>query len=205
VFRNKIAVVVAALAVVAAGVGVAGYASATAKAGPNVCRAKSDDSLHARSVCQSGEVPFSVAGKGAKGDPGVQGPDGPAGKDGDNAIKVTSSTITLNADFTNAGSEAGIDPAKIPAGHVCRYLTISGLPAYSSTVSELEFDNSGSADVSGASVIVRNVGDAAGVNTLPKVPGQTAGTATRKFEVCGKDFVQQRSFTVRASVLSIVG
>jgi len=200
VFRNKIAVGVAAVALVAAGIAAAGYANATAKAGPNVCRAKSDDSLHARSACQPGEVPFALA-KGAKGD---TGPQGPAGVDGDNTLKISRATVTLNADFTNTGTDAGILNA--PDGYVCKYLTITGAPASATNVTELEFDNASTDEVVDTDVLVRTPTGVSLTYPLGTSNGiTTPGATTRKFQVCGSGFTGTKTFTASVAVLSIVG
>lgn len=202
--RAKIAVAAAAtLAVIAGGVGIA---SATSKAGSNICRRTSDDALVARATCnEKGYVPApALAVKGTKGDTGPQGPQGPRGEDGDNALKVTRASITLNADFTNGGTDAGISA---PAGYVCKYLTISGAPASSTSVTELEFDNSGSNEVTGTDVRVRLANGTPVVFPLPLANNivTTPGATTRRFQVCGSGFTGSKSFTASVAVLSIVG
>lgn len=221
----------------AGGLVIAGFAGATiADAGTKTASSsliycvdgKSDLFAFNKTKCPSGYTKVTMGSnsgsgqgaKGDKGDPGDPGAPGAAGAPGakgdkgdpgakgdpgDNALKVSRATMTLNADFTNGGSDSGISA---PPGFVCKYLTISGAPAALPTVTELEFDNSGSVDpASGTDVRVRLAGGTPVVFPLPLANNlfTTPGATTRKFQVCGSGFTGSRTFTASVAVLSIVG
>jgi hypothetical protein len=197
---KRLIVGVAALALVGGGI-------AAANAAPSVHAAKTSVGPRGPQGPRGPAGPRGPQGvkgnTGATGLTGATGAQGPKGDPGDNTLKVSRASITLNADFTNTGSDAGIN--NIPLGYTCKYLTITGAPvAGGASLTELEFDNSSSDDVTGTNVVVRTgTGQAIGyplASNQVTVPGST----TRKFQVCGSGFVQARTFPVSVAVLSIV-
>lgn len=209
--KTKTAVIgAAALAVIAGGIGVAQAYGTGPQSALKLCYKddpKTTFNVQLKPACYSN---FRTVELPAVGVPGPQGPQGPAGPAGNSNQKMTPGSVTLDANFINAGSDSGTPTVKattLGVGYVCKALVVSGAPAWSTSVREMEFDNS--ADINDAEQPVADVKvfDAAG-NKLRFPLGKsvaTQGSTDRHLMVCAKGFTGKRSEVLTVALLSFVG